>query len=184
MNFNNHSRLRDQHAFLGASNYHWIGYSEEKLVERYKNWLAVKRGTELHALAAQAIRLGVRLPDDGRTLNRYVNDAIDFCMEPEQILYYSENCFGTADTICFNNNILRIHDYKSGQHPASLQQLRVYDSLFCLEYGVAPRDILIENRIYQKNDINAENPPCESIMAIMDKIIRFDNIINEIKYGG
>ena len=51
MNFNKHSALEGQHALLGASNYHWINYSEEKLVSYYLNKLATERGTRLHAFA-------------------------------------------------------------------------------------------------------------------------------------
>ena len=40
MNFNKHSNLEGQHAFLGASNYHWLNYDEDKLVETYFNlWI-------------------------------------------------------------------------------------------------------------------------------------------------
>lgn len=31
-------------------------------------------------------------------------------MDPEMVLYYSENCFGTADAIAFNDNLLRMDD--------------------------------------------------------------------------
>ena len=99
MNFNKHSNLEGQHAFLGASKYHWINYSEDKVADAYTKFLATLRGTELHAFAAHAIRLGQKLPKSQKTLNMYVNDAIGYKMTPEQILYYSENCFGTADAI-------------------------------------------------------------------------------------
>lgn len=92
MNFNKHSTLEGQHAFLGASKYHWINYTDEKLAETYSKFLAVQRGTVLHEFAAQCIRLGQKLPKSTKTLNMYVNDAIGFRMIPEQILYYSENC--------------------------------------------------------------------------------------------
>ena len=62
MNFNNHSNLEGQHAFLGASNYHWINYDENKVAETYSNLLAVQRGTILHNFACQCIRLGQKLP--------------------------------------------------------------------------------------------------------------------------
>ncbi len=144
MNFNKHSTLEGQHAFLGASKYHWINYTDEKLAETYSKFLAVQRGTVLHEFAAQCIRLGQKLPKSTKTLNMYVNDAIGFRMIPEQILYYSENCFGTADSISFRRNILRIHDYKSGVIPAHMEQLQIYAALFCLEYKVKPADINIE----------------------------------------
>ncbi len=114
MNFNNHLNLEGRHAFLGASQWHWINYDDEKLVDTYTRRQATLRGNVLHAFAADCIRLGQKLPDIQQTLNMYVNDAIGFKMTPEQILYYSENCFGTADAICFRNNMLRIHDLKTG----------------------------------------------------------------------
>ena len=33
MIFNKHSALEGQHAFLGASKYHWINYDESKVAE-------------------------------------------------------------------------------------------------------------------------------------------------------
>ena len=181
MNFNKHSTLEGQHAFLGASKYHWINYTDEKLAETYSKFLAVQRGTVLHEFAAQCIRLGQKLPKSTKTLNMYVNDAIGFRMIPEQILYYSENCFGTADSISFRRNILRIHDYKSGVIPAHMEQLQIYAALFCLEYKVKPTDINIELRLYQNDEIIIDNPDQEIIVPIMDKIITFDKIINRIK---
>lgn len=181
MNFNKHSTLEGQHAFLGASKYHWINYTDEKLAETYSKFLAVQRGTVLHEFAAQCIRLGQKLPKSTKTLNMYVNDAIGFRMMPEQILYYSENCFGTADSISFRRNILRIHDYKSGVIPAHMEQLQIYAALFCLEYKVKPADINIELRLYQNDEIIIDNPDQEIIVPIMDKIITFDKIINRIK---
>ena len=97
MKFLEHSNLKGAHAILGASKYHWLNYSDEKLVNIYHNLMAVQRGTELHEFAAQCIRLGQRLPKSKKTLNMYVNDAIGFHMTPEQVLFYSENCFGTAN---------------------------------------------------------------------------------------
>ena len=48
MNFNRHSNLEGQHAFLGASKYHWINYSEDKVAEAYSKFLATQKGTVLH----------------------------------------------------------------------------------------------------------------------------------------
>lgn len=42
MNFNNHSNLEGQHAFLGASKYHWINYSEDKVADAYSKFLATQ----------------------------------------------------------------------------------------------------------------------------------------------
>ncbi len=181
MIFNRHLDLEGQHAFLGASNYHWINYDEDKLVERYLTFNAVKKGTELHEFAATCIKLGQRLPRSNKTLNLYLNDAIGFKMIPEQVLYYSDNCFGTADAISFRNRMLRIHDYKSGVTPAKMEQLLVYTALFCLEYKVRPEEIDIELRIYQNDEILYDHPEIDVILPIMDRIITFDKLINKMR---
>lgn len=181
MIFNNHSKYEGQHAFLGASQYHWINYDEVKVASAYNNFLAKQKGTELHEFAAQCIRLGQKLPKSKKTLNMYVNDAIGFRMTPEQILFYSPYCFGTADTISFRNGYLRIHDYKSGVVPAHIEQLEIYNALFCLEYGVRPTDIQTELRIYQSNEILFHHPEPNDIFQIMDKIVRFDKIISGLQ---
>ena len=181
MNFNNHSKLEGQHAFLGASKYHWINYDESKVAESYSKFLATQKGSVLHEFAAQCIRLGQKLPKSPKTLNMYVNDAIGFKMVPEQILFYSENCFGTADSIAFRNGSLRIHDLKTGVIQAHMEQLMIYAALFCLEYKVKPGEIEIELRLYQNNAILYHTPTAEEIVPITDKIITFDKIINKIK---
>ena len=181
MNFNRHSNLEGQHAFLGASKYHWINYDESKVAESYSKFLATQKGTVLHEFAAQCIRLGQKLPKSQKTLNMYVNDAIGFKMIPEQPLFYSENCFGTADAIAFRDDLLRIHDLKTGVIPAHMEQLMIYAALFCLEYKIKPAEIEIELRLYQNNTILYHNPTVEELVPIIDKIITFDKIINKIK---
>ena len=181
MNFIKHSNLEGQHAFLGASKYHWINYDADKVAESYSKFLAVQRGTILHAFAADCIKLGQKLPKSRKTLNMYVNDAIGYKMIPEQVLYYSDNCFGTADAICFRNNLLRIHDLKTGLIPAHIKQLEIYAALFCLEYKIKPGDIDMELRLYQSDEVLYHKPTVEDIAPIMDKIIAFDKIINRLK---
>ena len=181
MNFNKHSELEGMHAFLGASKYHWLNYDEEKLIDAYSKHLATLKGTELHNFAKDCIRLGIKLPRSQKTLNMYVNDAIGFKMTPEQPLFYSPNCFGTADAIAFRNDILRIHDLKSGVTPAHMEQLLIYAALFCLEYKVKPGNIQTELRIYQSNDILICNPEADEILPVMDKIIRYDKLIDLIR---
>lgn len=181
MRFNTHSNLAGTHAFLGASNYHWINYSDDKLDMAYTTAQAARRGTELHEFARQAIRLGIRLPEAPTTMNLYVNDAIGFRMAPEQILFYSPNCYGTTDTISFRQNFLRIHDLKSGFTRTSEKQLFVYDALFCLEYEFSPFNIEIENRIYQHDEVRIYVPEPEEILYIMDKIVTFDKRIEALK---
>lgn len=181
MLFNTHSSLAGKHAFLSPSNYHWINYDEDKLDRVYLNNMTARRGQELHEFAREAIRLGVRLPQSRKTLNLYVNDAIGYKMTPEQILYYSDNCYGTADTICFRRNKLRIHDLKNGVIEASVHQLEVYAALFCLEYGFKPFAIEIELRIYQNDEVRIFEPDPDDIFHIIDKIVTFDKRINAMR---
>lgn len=181
MNFNDHSKLEGHHAFLSASKYHWVNYDEDKLVATFLNYLAAQRGTRLHAFAKECIELKQKLPRSQQSLNAYVNDAIGYRMNPEQVLYYSPNCFGTADTISFRNRMLRIHDYKSGAVPAHMEQLMIYAALFCLEYGKKPTEFDTELRLYQSDEIVADNPEPGEISAYMDKIVDSDRIITKLK---
>lgn len=181
MIFNSHSELLDRHAFLSPSSHHWINYTNEKLETRFISAMAAKRGSDLHALAHEAIRLGVRLARSNQALATYVNDAIGYKMNCEQPLFYSENCFGRADTISFRRNKLRIHDLKTGIIPTSQHQLEIYAALFCLEYSVDPEQIEVELRIYQREEIKVFIPFPEMIIDIMNRIIDFDQQIEMLK---
>ena len=183
MNFNAHTYLEGRHAFLGASKYHWINYDDEKLDITFKKHQATMMGTRLHDFACECILLKQKLPTTNKTLTMYVNDAIGYKMIPEQPLFYSENCFGTTDAISFKGDLLRIHDYKSGQTKASMNQLLIYASLFCLEYKAKPDDIKIELRIYQNDNVEIYIPDPEEIKYIMHKIVQFDLRIEKLKIG-
>lgn len=181
MNFNEHSEFRDLHAFLSPSQYHWLNYDTDKLKDRYSSFRAKERGTELHALAEQCIRLGIKLARTKATLNMFVNDAVGYKMTPEQPLVYSRNCFGTADAISFRKGVLRVHDLKTGTVPANMAQLRIYAALFCLEYGYNPDDIEFSLRIYQSNDILEELTDPEEIKSVMQTIVHHDQVLEELQ---
>ena len=183
MEFNKHHNLVGSHAILSASNYHWVNYDDEKLRNTYESNLAKERGTQLHALAEQLIRMKIRLPRNGTTLSRHVNDAIGFRMEPEVVLFYSPNVFGTSDAISFDEHkgLLRISDLKTGVHPAKFTQLHIYGALFCLEYGIDPNDIQTEFRIYQNDDVMLDDSDEREVLKhLADKIVHFDEIIREL----
>lgn len=181
MIFNEYFHLEGKHAFLSPSQYHWINYDDEKLEVTYKRRQAAALGTRLHEFAAEAISLGIKLPRTNKTINMYVNDAIGFRMQPERVLYFSDNAFGTADAIKFDRGLLRIHDLKTGITPASVMQLEVYAALFCLEYDVSPNDIKMELRIYQNDDVLIHVPDPNDILGVMNKIIHFDKQIEFMK---
>lgn len=179
MKFHKHSELEGLHAFLGASKSSWLRYDDDKLITTYRNHIAAQRGTELHELAAQHIKLKIKMPRSKKTLNEYINDAIGYRMEPEVLLYYSPFCFGTADAIKFENNFLRIHDLKTGVTKVHMDQLRIYAALFCLEYNIRPGDIRMELRIYQNDEVIVDEPTAEDIAPIMDKIKTFDKLLKK-----
>jgi len=181
MDFNTHSAIAGKHALLSPSSYHWVNYTDQKLEARFYSSQAAARGTALHDLAHSAIALGVKLSKADPTLSMYVNDAIGYKMTPEQPLYYSDNCFGHADTLSFRRGTLRIHDLKTGITPGSVRQLEIYAAIFCLEYGVNPYEIKMEFRIYQSRKVETWDGDPSVIADIMDKIVDFDIKIEMMK---
>lgn len=207
MIFNDHSDLEGSHAFLGASKWHWLNYDEETLRERYRGLYSQALGTALHDLAKNLIKTRMKLAETDRKLvifhlamsgipafaydiefifpnfKAYVNDAIGFRMDPEVVLFYSYNCYGTADAIHFRNNFLRIHDYKSGTSPTDIKQVLIYAGLFCLEYAdlIKFSELEVELRIYQGNQVKIHRPSKEELRAVIDKIISSDKVIKHVR---
>ena len=181
MIFSRHLNLAGKHAFLAPSKYAWMNYDDDKMDRVFFTALAAQRGTELHALAHELIRLGVKLPRMSKTLNLYVNDGIGFRMTPEQPLFFSENCFGTADAISFRRNVLRISDLKTGVSPTSEHQLEVYAALFCLEYKFKPFEIQTELRIYQSDECRIYEADPDILNHVMEKIKFFDKRIKALR---
>ena len=183
MIFRKHFELKNKHAFLSPSNHSWMNYSPQKLRDVFLANLAKEQGTRMHDLAKSLIELGVKLPKSKKTFNLYVNDAIGFRMTPEVPLFYSDNCFGTADSITFDEKekFLRIHDLKTGKTQASMNQLIAYAALFCLEYGYKPSELRMELRIYQMDEVSVYVPEPNEIADVIDKIKSFDDIIRKMK---
>lgn len=181
MNFNQHLALQGSHALLSASSSSWVNYDAEKLETWFALQLAKQEGTELHELAANLIKKGIKLPRTTKTLNMYVNDAIGYRMTPEQVLFYSFNCFGTADAISFKDGLLRIHDLKTGVTKASMRQLEVYAAMFCLEYDVKPGEIKMELRLYIQDQVQIHFPEVFDIGQIMSTIVSHDRRITEMR---
>lgn len=208
MIFDTHKELRGKHASLTPSQPFWLRYSEEQLFQKYVSSYSQVMGTSLHELAETLIKNSLKLkkgdkltvishllnngiPRNVIDIDRiypnfmaYVNDAVGFKLTPEQILYYSPYCFGTADAISFRNNFLRIHDLKTGTTPAKMEQLMVYAALFCLEYKVKPGEIDTELRIYQDGEIVHHEPTAEDILPIMDCIVQNSRILERIHEEG
>lgn len=178
--FLQYPNLVGKHAFLSPSQAHWLKYDAEKLIRSYDTATARQKGTELHEFAANAIKFGIKLEDNGETINKYVNDCIDHNMHPEQVLYYNEHCFGTADAISFENGVLKIFDLKTGVVvKGKMIQLIVYAAIFCLSYGIEPGLIRIELRIYQYGEYREYIPDVEEVLRVMDYIMMASNVLDK-----
>jgi hypothetical protein len=130
----------------------------------------------------------MREEGDHAILAAYVNHAIDYGMVAEQMLFYSLDCYGTADAIGFESyndheqfaGFLRIHDLKTGVTKCKMDQLYIYAALFCLEYGFRPFEIEGELRIYQ-DEIYWESidrfylaTVYDTIRDSVDEIVRYE----------
>lgn len=182
---------------------------DEQFRQRILGYYASQIGTLMHGIASKYIThrfkmhkydkssvvldlLDSGIPDriidildfDAMFLNlmTYVNDAVGYGMDPEILLYYSDNCFGTADTIGYFDRAkcLRVHDLKTGKTPAKIEQLLIYAALFCLEYHIKPEDLNeIELRIYQLGEVLVHKPSAEEVRYFMTRIQERDQDLDE-----
>lgn len=172
MQWKEHSDLEGRHAFLAPSNHSWTNYDDDKLISVYEGNLRKIKGTKLHEWAENTIRLGLAQSRAKKTLYMYVNDAIKYNMRVEQPLAYDKKyCFGTADAIIDDGNLIRIHDLKTGETPASIDQLIKYAALFCLDYGLDPHQLMFELRIYQTDEIVIYKPTVDEIIDMINNIV-------------
>lgn len=149
---------------------------------RYKTLRAALEGMEHHRYAAIAIEERELQDDETTTVGMYINQCIQYRMHPEVVLYFSPNAFGTVDAISYRYGRLRISDLKTGVSRTSEHQLEVYAALFCLEYGVDPFSMKeIELRIYQDGQCRVYLGDPGFIKGIMDKIVEFDQILNDLR---
>lgn len=208
MNFNDHSNLRGTHAAFSASNYHWVNWDYDTMIDRYNRSYAKRIGTILHEVCEDRIRTRCKLLKSDKayiryellrnyipinvvesldldtlfaTLYSYVNDAIGFRMIPELILHYSDRFYGTADALSFRNNKLIIFDLKTGETPAHIEQLFIYAAYFCLEYHFKPVEIDMEVRIYQSADVNIYKPDASDIIPIMETAVMFNKYLEKLE---
>lgn len=176
--------LVGKHATFPASQPSWLRYDDAKLISVYRNKKAMEMGTKLHAWAENTINLGIRQANEKTTLSCFVNDAIGYHLETEVPLYYSDNFFGTADAIGFSDGVLRVHDLKTGQHKASMDQLLIYAALYCLNEDIKTvKNMKFELRIYQSNEIIEYRPAPAEILNIMDIIVHMQKVLQHYEEG-
>lgn len=212
MNFNKHFQLEGKHALLSASSWRWLYDDEESLIKRIRSQYSTDVGTILHDVACNHIKYQIKMNKYDKknvmlellkngipgyiidaldfdsmyeNLMTYVNDCVGFRMKPEVVLCYSNNFFGTADAIKFDEKekFLRIHDYKSGITPAHMEQLLIYAALFCLEYRMKPNDFETELRIYQTNQIMCHNPAPDEITQVIHTIESREKFLTNLNGG-
>lgn len=208
MIWNKHKELEGKHAFLGASQWRWLGWDDETMEARFYSQFSQLIGTAVHELAHDCICSGTKLNKSDRhvvdmymyknfipkyaydsdyiltNLLGFVNDAIGFHMMSEVVLFYSMNAFGTTDAISFNEKekILRIHDLKNGTTPAHFEQLSIYAAYFCLEYNIDPTTLSkIYLRIYQNCEFVEVEPDPMEIDKIMKLTKNRDLYLEDLK---
>ena len=187
MKWNNHYNLTGKHAILIPSGYSWLNYGPDKMRNVFLNKLKVEQGTYLHDLASRLINNRFKLLDLPQAFNMFVNDAIAARMDSEVLLYYSDNCFGTADAIKFDedNNALYIFDLKTGDSKPSFKQLHIYCALFCLEYGYTTKRAINRMhfvcRLYQGDSYEEEIVEPAVVFGCMQQIINMDKVISDLK---
>lgn len=184
LELNDHPEIKDLHAPFSPSQFRWLYYDKDKLLDFWKNRNAQQIGTEVHAFAAEQLRQEYyfrehNLPYSNRHSHRdifslFINHSIDNLMQPEVAVKYSDICWGHADSLAFNvkKKTLYINDLKTGKHPAPMDQLEIYAAIFYAEYSpilqykyhIDLRDCKNELRIFQNNEILFEEPPIEYII--------------------
>lgn len=180
--FNYHKDIEGKHAFLSPSRSTWTRYTPDRLRTVWLNNQKKQEGTFLHDLASRLIKSRNKLDIGANsTLSLFVNDCIDLQMQSEIPLFYSYNCFGTADAIKVEGKNLYIFDLKTGDKEAGFTQLGIYAALFCLEYQKEPEDLNFIFRIYQFGTYKEEHWYYDDIRNLMDIIINSDLIINALK---
>ena len=210
MIWKDYSKLKGTHAFCGASKKSWRDWNVDKLIISKQNSYAQEIGTLLHSYAEKNIKAHFRVyKADKRSVLRYltvehnipstvvdidrlfpnlmnyINDSIGYRMDPEVVLYYSPDFYGTADAIYWNDKtkVLRISDLKTGVTPVDFKQLENYAAFFCLDYKVKPKDIeTMEFRIYQENEVMFAAPdPAEVLQPVIEQIIFFNKALMEFE---
>ena len=184
--WNDHWRLEGKHAFLSPSNYAWQRYDEEKAKAVYINNTRKERGALEHDLASRMIKARKRAADTDQAFDLFVNHAIADRMKSEQVVYYSDICFGTADAIKYDEDTetLYISDLKTGVSKASFEQLYAYAALFCLEYGCNPDKTTFILRIYQGVGYEEEylqgKKDVAYIKSLMKTIVKLDKAVSGV----
>lgn len=175
-------KREEKHAFLSPSQPAWLRYSDTHLVDMYRQENAKQKGTRLHAWAEETIKLGITQPlHTENALYNFVNDAIGYNMESEKILYHSDYCFGTSDAIKFdaNGKVLRVYDLKTGVTKPHPDQLKIYAALWCLINKVDPKNIEVDMRFYQINDVIQIPYDPHEIKQIMSVIKHLEQLLKK-----
>lgn len=193
LELNEHKEIYEKHAVFAPSQFYWINYDPEKLLNFWDNRKAQEVGTYVHDSAARLIQdeyyfrennvdcahISLRGKD---SYSRHVMHSIKHGLTPEAPVKYSDICFGHADALGYdlNKHILRINDLKTGKIPGHMEQLEIYAALFFGEYWdqltygyqIDPYTTSIELRIFQFNDEVLTTPSAQYII---------DDVLGRIK---
>lgn len=194
---NEHPEIFDLHAPFSPSQYHWLNYDRDRLIQYWDNKDAQIIGTKVHSIAADLINAEYYFREKGLdyhislrgkdSFSQHVNFAIKNQMQPEVAVKYSDICFGHADALVFNipKRTLLISDLKTGKTPGHMEQLETYAAIFVAEYSnelqyvhhIDMNTIDIQLRIFQFNECLLANPPAD---YIINEVLRKIRVQHEI----
>lgn len=166
MNYNDHSKLKGQHAFLSPSSVSWMNYTNEdlanKMMERYMSSNRVQMGTALHEFAADSIELGQKLPSElNRRSKITIIQMIRLFLKAKG---YSKSLISFVTALpdeVYQTLILYINDGIG--YRMDVEQILFY-SIFC--FGTADA-ITFKNNVLRISDLKTGTTPAhmEQLMA-------------------
>ena len=111
MLWNDHSKIKGQHAFLSPSGYHWINYSPDDLVNRIISSYMSDVGTILHEVAEKYIRNGIKMQKSDKRL-----------IKMELIEHYIP--YRVVDSLDIDSIFLNLQAYINDAHVGFLKQIK------------------------------------------------------------
>lgn len=177
------------HATFSPSDKTWLNYDREKIRQRVVAARAVQRGTELHELAEHCIRMKTPLDPSNGVISTYVRDCIEYDMNTEVQMMYSEDIGGTADALHYDQaaNRLYVFDLKTGDRKTSINQVIIYAALWCLTNYHNALSMTFDLRIYSKTHpqrlVSGEEDDevlvAQRVYDVCEQIIYVQSIIDE-----
>ena len=170
-NIMNKNKIKDKDCFKGnmdkKQNFDMLINEIRDVNKSLKHWLQEDDFVNTEDMLPKVLNL--------KTISVKGSNFFSDC-ELSDLVTFDNRLTSELMSVSFEKDVLRIHDLKTGQTPAKMEQLEIYAALFCLEYKKDPTSIFIELRIYQYGEVFVYNPEPQRILEVMN-IIRAHNQI-------